>query len=315
MTTNPDTVLDCIVVGGGAAGLSAALALGRARRRALVVDAGRQSNLAASGVGGLLNHDRRPPAELYARGRQELTEYPTISVREGHVETASEDLESGFTVELRDGTSHTGRCLLLAGGMDYRYPQVPGAAERWGSTVFHCPFCHGWEVAGRPLAVLGPAPMSVHQALLLTAWSDRVTLMVGGIAGLESATGVSDTERSRLASAGVVLDERPVAALRGAGTELEAVELADGSQLDCGGLLVAATLHQRSNLAERLGVAFAAPDPMMSDAVEIDMQHRTNVPGVYAAGDITTGPPSVSRAIAHGAFAAAMIVGSLSGAL
>ena len=106
-----------------------------------------------------------------------------------------------------------------------------------------------------------------------------------------------------------------MAALRGPGAELETVELADGTQLDCGGVLVVTTLHQRSDLIARLGVAFAAPNPMTAEAVEIDMQHRTNVPGVYAAGDITTGLPSVSRAIADGAFAGAMIVGGLTGAL
>jgi thioredoxin reductase len=315
MTTTDHTGWDCVIIGGGAAGLSAALALGRARRRALVIDAGRQSNLAAHAVGGLLNHDRRPPAALYAGGRHELAEYPTVQVHDGEVDRVTGDVEAGFTVELDDGTAHTSRRLLLAGGMDYRYPEVPGADERWGSTLFHCPFCHGWEVAGRPLAVLNPQPSGVHQALLLTAWSDRVTLLAGGTVGRPSAVTLSDEDRGRLTAAAVTVEERPVAALRGVGAELEAVELADGTHLDCGGVLVAATLHQRSDLVARLGVAFAAANPMTADAVEIDMQHRTSVPGVYAAGDITAGPPSVPRAVAHGAFAGAMIVGGLTGAL
>jgi thioredoxin reductase len=314
MATDGDTRWDCVVIGGGAAGLSAALALGRARRSTLVIDAGRQSNLAAPGVGGLLNHDRRPPAALYANAREELSEYPTVTVKDEQVELVAGDLESGFTVELTDGTSHAASRLLMAGGMDYRYPELPGAAERWGSSVFHCPFCHGWEVAGLPLAVLNADPAGVHQAVLLTAWSDRVTLLAGGAIGQASGVGLSDEDRARLAAAGVTVEERPVVALHGPGAELETVELADGTRLECGGVLIATTLHQRSDLVARLGVAFAPANPMSAEALEIDMQHRTSVPGVYAAGDITVGPPSVPRAVAQGAFAGAMIVAGLTGA-
>jgi thioredoxin reductase len=305
---------DCVIVGGGAAGLSAALTLGRARRRALVIDAGGQSNLAASGVGGLLNHDRRPPADLYAHAREELAQYPTVVVSDEQVALVTGNLELGFTAELTDGTAHTARRVLLAGGMDYRYPDVRGAAERWGGGVFHCPFCHGWEVAGRPLAVLNPEPAGVHQALLLTAWSDRVTLLAGGTSDQASRVEMSEADRARLAAAAITVEERGVVALHGPGAELETVELSDGTHLECGGVLIVTTLHQRSNLAARLGVAFAAPNPMTTEAVEIDMQHRTSVPGVYAAGDITVGPPSVSRAIAQGALAGAMIVAGLTGA-
>jgi thioredoxin reductase len=313
MTNTENDTQDCIIIGAGAAGLSAGLSLGRARRRTLLIDAGGQSNLVAHGVGGLLGHDRRPPAALYARGRMELTEYPTVTVRDGQVETVTGELAAGFTVELAGGGTYAGRRLLLAGGMDYRYPDVPGAAERWGRSVFHCPFCHGWEVAGRPLAVLNPEPSGVHQALLLTAWSDRVTLLAG--AAGDRPSGLSDDDRARLAAAAVTVEERPVAALRGAAPELDAVELADGTLLECGGVLVATTLHQRSALAAQLGVAFAAAGPLSADAVEIDMQHRTSRPGVYAAGDLTPGAPSVARAVAQGGLAGAMIVAGLTGAI
>ncbi|HWJ63477.1 MAG TPA: FAD-dependent oxidoreductase, partial [Acidimicrobiales bacterium] len=136
---------DCIVVGGGAAGLSAALVLGRARRRTLVIDAGRQSNAVAHGIGGLLGHDGRPPAELYELGRGELAAYPTVEVRDGEV-VAGEADDGRFTLQLADGRTETAKRVLLAGGMDYRRPDVAGAEERWGRSVFHCPFCHGWEV-------------------------------------------------------------------------------------------------------------------------------------------------------------------------
>ena len=145
---------DCIDVGAGAAGLSAALVLGRARQRTLVVDAGGQSNRVAHGIGGLLGHDARPPAELYAAGRGELAAYPTVQLRSGEV-LGGDRHDAGFALELADGSRELARRVLLATGMDYRFPALPGIVKRWGRSVFHCPFCHGWEVRDQALGVLG----------------------------------------------------------------------------------------------------------------------------------------------------------------
>jgi len=296
--------LDCIVVGAGAAGLSAALVLGRARRRTLVIDAGGQSNLVAHGIGGLLGQDGRPPADLYADGRAELETYPTVSVRPGEV-VSGERLDEGFRLALADGTNVEARRVLLATGMDYRYPSLPGIAERWGRSVFHCPFCHGWEVRDQALGVLDRGETGVARALLLRAWSDDVTLLAGGPAEL------SDADAARLAAAGVAVDERPVTGLRGPEPALEAVVFADGSERPCGGLLAPVTLHQRSALAEQLGAAAAAPGHVAADAVEVDPGFRTTAPGVHAAGDVSTQMPSVASAVAAGSVAAAMIVHDL----
>jgi thioredoxin reductase len=135
------------------------------------------------------------------------------------------------------------------------------------------------------------------------------------VAGGSPATAVSAEDEARLTAAGVAIERRPIAALRGAGADLDALELAEGGELPCGGVLVGATLHQRSGLAAALGLAFAPPGPMTGEAVEIDGRHRTSVPGIFAAGDITPGPPSVSRAVAHGTLSAATIVGELTGAV
>jgi thioredoxin reductase len=299
-----DSTWDCIVVGGGAAGLSAALVLGRARRRTLVVDAGNQSNLPAHGIGGLLGHDTRPPAELYAMGRDELAAYPTVEVRPGDVVAGERD-DGAFVLELADGSRETARRVLLATGMDYRFRHVPGAEERWGDSVFHCPFCHGWEVRDRPLGVLDRGEAAVHRALLLRAWSDEVTVFADGPAGLEP----EDAER--LAAAGVAVDERTVAELRGPGSTLTAVAFADGSEGPCAGLLVPVTLHQRSALAEQLGAATGDPGPVVVDAVAVDAKYATSVPGLFAAGDAATPMPSVANAVASGHTAAAGVVQSL----
>ena len=291
---------DCIVVGGGAAGLSAALVLGRARRRTLVIDAGRQSNRPAEGVGGLLGHDGRPPAELYALGAEQIAAYPSVEIRPGEVRSGARD-GGGFTLELSDGTTERGRRVLLATGMDYRYPELPGIAERWGRAVFHCPFCHGWEVRERPLAVLDRGADGARRALLLRAWSDDVTLLANGPAELEPADAAS------LRAAGVEVDERRVTGLVGPGTSLSAVVLEDGER-PCGGLLVPVTLHQLSPLARQLGAEYSEKPPMTTEAIAVDGTFATSVDGLFAAGDVIAAMPSVATAVAQGSAAAAMIV-------
>jgi thioredoxin reductase len=299
-----DNMWDCVIVGGGAAGLSAALVLGRARRRTLLVDAGNQSNLPAHGIGGLLGHDGRGPAELYVTGRRELAAYPSVEVRSGEV-VSGERADGGFVLELADGRRELARKVLLATGMEYRPPSLPGLAELWGRSVFHCPFCHGWEVRDQPLAVLARGELAVHKALLLRNWSDDVVLLTNGPADLDTE------DRTRLAVAGVEVDGRSVAELAARDGELEAVVFTDGSRLTRRGLLVAGTLHQRSRLAEQLGAAFAAPTPVAHDSLDVDAQWRTTVPGVFAAGDVSAQMPQVASAIAAGSQGAAAVVQSL----
>jgi thioredoxin reductase len=295
---------DCIVVGAGAAGLSAALVLGRARRRTLVVDAGKQSNRVSDGIGGLLGQDRRPPAGFYAAGREELRAYPSVELRSGEV-TGAERHEEDFVLTLADGSRERTRRVLLATGMDYRHRDLPGIEERWGDSVFHCPFCHGWEHRDEPLGVLDRGASGLQRALLLRAWSDDVTLYTDGPGEL----GPDDAERLR--AAGVALDERSVTGLRGPGQELTALTFADGSTRPCGGLLVPVVLHQRSALAEQLGAACAEPGPLAADALEVDPMGQTSAAGVSAAGDVSTQPPSVANAIAAGSTAAARVVQDL----
>jgi thioredoxin reductase len=300
-----DTEWDCVVVGGGAAGLSAALVLGRARRRALVVDAGGQSNLAAHGIGGLLGHDGRPPAQLYEAGRAELAEYPTVEVRHGEVVRGDSD-GAGFVLALADGTRERTQRVLLASGMEYRIPQLPGLAELWGNSAFHCPFCHGWELRDQPLAVLASGDRAVHMALMLRGWTDDVVVLTDG-------DPIDTTQRGQLTAAGVGVDERTVAEFGSDAGELTTVAFTDGGRLARRGVLVASSLHQRSGLAADLGVETAPPNPVSEDAVKVDAFHRTSVPGVFAAGDLSAQLPQVAAAVASGSMAAAAVVQSLLG--
>jgi len=273
-----DTTYECIVVGGGAAGLSAALLLGRARRRTLVLDAGEQSNLPAHGIGGLLGHDGRPPAELYRIGGEELARYG-VEVRRAVV-TTGKDAGDAFELTLGDGEMVVAERVILATGMRYEPAPIPGAEERWGTSVFHCPFCHGWEVRDRPLGAFDE-----HRYELLRLWSDDVTLF----------------------------DLDDVAELRGPGASLTHVVLEDGTAVPCEGLLVPFTLHQRTTLAADLGARFAPPTPITDDALELDPLGRTSVDRLYAAGDVGVDPPSIVTAIAAGMNAGRAVVVDLLG--
>jgi thioredoxin reductase len=298
---------DCIVIGGGAAGLSGALVLGRARRRALLLDVGGQSNRVAEGIGGLLGNDQRPPAEFYAAGREEIAGYGSVELRD-LAAVAGERRDDGFALELADGTEVTTANVLLATGMDYRYREVPGASERWGRSVFHCPFCHGWEVRGKDLAVLGSDEGALHRVLLLTSWSDSVAILTDG-------DELPDGAAERLAAAGVEVDDRKVSSLEGPGTELRAVVFEGGSERPLGGLLLGVTLAARSELPYVLGATRAAANPLTADGIEVDMTMNAGVPGLYVAGDLLPKAPSVPAAIHSGHFAAAAIVGALTSAI
>ena len=298
-----DNEWECVVVGGGAAGLSAALVLGRARRRTLLIDAGGQSNRAAHGIGGLLGFDGVPPAELYARGRRELERYPSVEVRDGEVRAAAAG--DGITLDLADGAGVHIRRLLLATGMRYDYPDLPGLAPLWGRSVFHCPFCHGWEVRDQPLAVLAQGERAVHMATLLRGWSDDVVLLTGGPADL------SDDDRARLDIAGIPIDERKVRELDSAAGELHAVVFDDGARLPRSALLVAAELRQRSGLAAQVGVKLVATGPVSPEAVDTDPLYRTSVPGVFAAGDVCAQMPQIAAAVAAGSAAAVSVMASI----
>ncbi len=299
-----DETWDVIVVGGGAAGLSAALVLGRARQRTLVVDAGRPSNGVAHHMGGFLGQNERPPGDFYADARAEVLAHPTVEIRTGEV-VGAERIGDTFALRLGDGGDVRARRVLLASGMDYRPPDTPGIAERWGRSVFHCPFCHGWEVRDRALAVLDGGPTGTMRALLLREWSDDVTLLTDG------GEGPTAEERATLAAAGVEVDERPVALVDGPGDELERVCFTDGSTRPCAGLLVPAPLQQRSGLAEQLGAEAAPANPQALDALVIDGMQATTAEGVFAAGDVANPMPSVAAAVAMGQKAAAMVVHSL----
>jgi thioredoxin reductase len=294
---------ECAVVGAGAAGLSAALLLGRARRRTVVIDAADQSNRASPVIGGLLGFDQRPPDDLYATGRKELEAYPSVEYRRAEV-TSGRRTDGGFVLEVAGEAEVHAKRVLLATGMAYCPPQLPGLAELWGPSVFQCPFCHGWEMRDKRLAALAAGEQALHAALMLRGWTDDVVLLTDGRSELSP-----DDERL-LRSAGVTLDDRRVVELIGTDGQLTEIAFADGSRLARDGLLVEAPVRQRTPLAEQLGAA-CTPGPLGTQPLGIDEIYRTSAGGVFAAGDACTEQPHLAGAIASGSQAAMIIVQSL----
>jgi thioredoxin reductase len=297
-----DTDYECVVVGGGAAGLSAALVLGRARRKTLVVDAGEQSNRPDAGVGGLLGNDGTPPAALYEKAIGEVDGHPSVERVTGTVVEGTRG-DEGFALTTGDGREVTATRVILATGMKYEYPDLPGVAELWGGDAFHCPFCHGWEVRDGHIAVIVESEPDAMRAELIRLWSDRVTVLSDG-------RELDDDTADRLARSGVPVVSTPLERLVTESGSLEAVAFADGDQVEFDSIMVPARMRHRSDLARQLGARPREPaNPYIVDPLEVDFLQHTSVPGLSAAGDVATqGAPSVAAAIAEGHRAAAGVV-------
>src|SRR4051794_15569271 len=281
---------DAVIVGGGPAGLSAALVLGRARKRILVVDDDRPANAVSQGVGGLLGHDRVKPAELRERGHRQLAEHPNVDVRHGAVEDA-ERIRHGFVVRPSDGPAVRAHAIVLAHGLRYDPPSLPGIDALWGQSVFHCAFCDGWEVRDRPLAFHGSGPAAVRSALVLAAWSNDVVLCTDG---------APDPGGEALAAAGVRVRREPIARLAGHDGSLEQIEFSEGPPEQREALFVNTRRDQPNGLAAALGCELTEAGTIVADA-----DGRTTVPGVFAAGAAAPAPSRwVATAIGPGPRAA-----------
>ncbi|MFF8573828.1 NAD(P)/FAD-dependent oxidoreductase [Streptomyces sp. NPDC015408] len=299
---DPTGTYDVVVVGGGAAGLSAALVLGRSRLRTLVVDAGEPRNTPSDHMQGYLTRDGMPPAEFLALGREEVARYGVELLRDRAVDVSR---DGDFAVRLAGGDTVRARRLIVTTGLRDELPAVPGVAERFGRDVLHCPFCHGWEVRDGHFGVLATSPLSVHQALMVSGWSDDVTLFLHTVAEEE----LTDDDLRRLAAAGVKVVPGEVAALRIEDDRLTGVRLADGSAHDRSVVFVAPRAVPQTGLMERLG-AELQETPFGAYPV-VDPTGRTSVPGVWTAGNAMGFGEQVVHAASGGYRAAAAIVGDL----
>ena len=297
--TGTTTKVDVVVVGGGAAGLSGALMLARSRRSVVVLDAGAPRNAPAAGVHGLLGHDGVPPGELLARGRAEVRRYGGEVVN-GEVATAVRD-GAGFAVTLADGRTFRARRLLVTTGLVDELPDVAGLADRWGRDVLHCPYCHGWEVRDQAVGVLASGPRSVHQALLFRQLSDDVTFFT------HTTPALTDEQAEELAARGIAVVEGEVAAVEVVGDRLVGVRLSDGTVVARDAVAVAPRMVARAGFLTGLGLRPVEHASGSGEHVPVDATGRTEVPGVWAAGNVTDLFAQVGAAAAGAAFAAAQL--------
>jgi thioredoxin reductase/SAM-dependent methyltransferase len=298
MTDQLEDSYDVVVLGGGAAGLNGAMMLARSRRSVAVIDAGAPRNAPAEGVHGLLGHDGLPPAELLERGRSEVRRYGGHVVA-GEVTGAARD-ERGFTVTLADGRSTRGRRLLVTTGLVDVLPEVPGVRERWGRDVLHCPYCHGWEVRDRAIAILATGPMAVHQALLFRQLSDDVTFFA-------HAVRPDDEQAEQLAARGIRVVEGTVASLEIVQDRLVGVRMGDGEVIEREAVVVSPRMVARAGFLDDLGLRTTEHPSGTGEHVPCDPTGRTDVPGVWAAGNATDLVAQVGAAAAQRAFAGAQI--------
>jgi thioredoxin reductase len=282
-------VHDAIIIGGGPAGLSAALVLGRCRRDVLLLDAGRPRNAVTQALHGFLTRDGASPRELIAIAREQLGLYASVELRAGTAVSCCRS-GSGFEVRTEDGRSELSRMLILATGKRDELPEVPGLRELYGHSVFHCPYCDGFEVRDRALAAYSPRHAGL--ALELLGWSGDVVLCTDGAE-------LSDHELRALAGSPVRVETRRLARLEGEGGRLRRLVYADGTVLARDALFFSSPQEQGSSLAEMLGCRI-----VRSGAVATDELQLTTVPGVWVVGDASPGEQLAIIAAAEGARAA-----------
>jgi thioredoxin reductase len=288
-------MLDVIIIGGGAAGLSAALILGRFNRHVLVYDHGKKRNANSRAVHGMLSRDGISPKELIEASLSQLKQYPSIHFRQQEVLNITKNVQS-FTVTLADGSVEHSRRILFATGVKDELPQIEGLEHLWGTSVFHCPYCHGWEAQNKAVAILANGQVAVHLSKLLLALTQDLVICT------QEPSEISEQDTERLTKWGVSIITTPILKLESSNNELQRIVFQDGTQIDREAIFVHSRQTQHSPLPQALGCR-------LTDAghLEVDSQGRTSVAGIYAAGDLIGTYQQVIFAAAQGATAAATI--------
>lgn len=280
---------DVIIIGGSYSGMAAGLQLLRARRSVLVVDAGERRNRFASHSHGFLTRDGTPPDVIAAKAREQLEAYPTLEWREAKA-TAARQIEGGFAVEIEGGTTVTARRLVLALGVTDTLPDIPGLSERWGKHVFHCPYCHGYELDQGRIGVIAVGEVSMHQGTMLPDWGETTFLI--------NQSFTPDHEQMLLLEKrGARIETGRIARITGDAD----VELEDGRVLQFSGLFTASRIAPASPLAEQLGCDFE--ESPIGRHIATNPMKETSVPFVFACGDAARMAGSIALAVGDGAMA------------
>jgi thioredoxin reductase len=302
-TGSPDH--DVIIIGGGSAGLSAALMLGRARRRVLVIDGGTPRNRFAAHMHGVLGNDGTPPLTLLDQGRKELEQYP-VTVTTGTVSTVT-DIPHGLQVTREDGTVDRARSLLIASGLEDDLPDIPGLAEHWGGAVFQCPYCHGWEVRDQRIGVIASSPTVIHLATLIRQWTDELTVFTTDPTILD---GIDRTARARLDARGVRFIGSPVTGALSADGGFAGLQTADGRVHGLDAVAVSPASRPRDHFLDALALD-RTEFPGVGSFLTVDPAGRTGHPRIWAAGNVVNPQLNVPASIGQ----AALTAGALNFAL
>ena len=292
---------DAIIIGGSFAGLSAAMYIARARRSVCIIDTGSPRNRFATHSHGFFTQDGSEPGTMLATARSQVAAYPTVTFIDGEAVSAAREPD-GFSVRLATGEALESSRLLLAFGISDALPAIPGLAERWGRSVLHCPYCHGYEFSEQRLGVLNVSPMSLHQALLIAEWGPT-TLYLNG------APQPDDASLAQLQMRGVAIEPALVRALHGEGARLSAIELTDGRTSGVDALYLAPRTRLNSEIAQQLGCELY--EGRFGSIIRTDETRMTTLSGVYAAGDITRDAHNVTWASADGVTAGTAVHRSL----
>ena len=288
---------DVIVIGGGPAGLSGAVALGRALRSVLVIDAGEPRNAPADGIHNYLTRDAITPADFRTAGHTEVRRYGG-EIIDGRVTGAGRDGDL-LTVTLADERTFTARRLLVTTGLTDELPDIPGLRDHWGHSVIHCPYCHGYEARGQAIGIIGSSPMSLHQALMWRQWSDNITLF------LHTAPEPDTEQTQQLAARGIKVVTEKVAEVLTEGEKLTGVRLTDGTVVARDTLVVAPRFLANAEPLPSLGLTATEND--FGSAVAAEPSGRTAVPGVWVAGNVTDQMAHVISAASAGLMVAAQL--------
>jgi thioredoxin reductase len=281
-------IYDAIIVGGSYAGLSAGLQLARARRSVLVIDEGLRRNRFAASSHGFLGHDGRAPGAIAADGRTQLLAYPSVTWLDARAASPRKTAD-GFSIESAN-ESHIAQRLILATGVGDQLPDVPGLAERWGKSVFHCPYCHGYELRRGRIGVIASSELSMHHALMLPDWGETTLF-------LNDAFVPDEEQMAQLRKRGVALEREPITRI----TDHATVQLRDGRATELDGMFTVTRISSKDPLAEQLGCDF--DDGPIGPVVKTDAMKETTVPGVFACGDVARMAGNVALAVGDGVMA------------
>jgi thioredoxin reductase len=281
-------IYDVIIVGGSYSGISAGLQLARARRQVLVIDAGHPRNRFANHSHGFLGQDGRDPGTIASEARDQLLAYPTVQwLSQPAIQAKTSD--GGYTVTVENGSQFAGRRLILATGVVDELPEIPGLSERWGQRVFHCPYCHGYELDGGHIGVLAASPLAIHHALMLPDWGPT-TLLLNGVFEPNA------DQSAQLARRGVTVIAEQVLSVGGDQAD---VTLSSGRVIKLAGLFTQPRTRMSSPLAAQLRCEFETGPT--GEFIKVDAMRETNVRGVFACGDAAIGAGNVAIAVGDGA--------------